>query len=132
MQATLFQRASIEAPKVVLVDDDRPVLVSLRFFLETEGFDVEAFESGTDLLAQPMLPVKGCFVIDYHMPEMNGLELLAQLRDRRSLLPAFLITGHPDLAIERKAAHAGVLQVFCKPHLGGALVQGIRKALREH
>ncbi|WP_051335406.1 response regulator [Methylocapsa acidiphila] len=118
--------------KIVLVDDDLPVLGSLQFMLEAEGFDVDVFESGATLLLQPVLPDKGCFVIDYHLPEMDGLELLARLRDRRCVLPAILITGDPDQTIEHKAAGAGVLLVLRKPHLGDGLIEGIRKALRDH
>lgn len=131
MPAVLHMRASFETPKVVLVDDDLSVLASLCFLLKTEGFDVDAFDSGMALLSQPTLPGRGCFVIDYHMPVMNGLELLARLRARRSYLPAFLMTGQQDRLIEQKAAHAGVSRVFFKPHLGDGLVQSIQEALQD-
>lgn len=132
MPAPLHPHALSETPKVVLVDDDLSVLGSLRFLLEAEGFDVDAFDSGMALLLQSTLPAKGCFVIDYHMPIMNGLELLARLRDRRSSLPAILITGQTDRLIEQKAAYAGVSQVFFKPYLGKGLVHGVRKALQHY
>jgi len=60
------------------------------------------FKSGMELLSQPALPNRGCFVIDYSMPLMNGLELLARLRARRSTLPVILITGRPDRRSTRK------------------------------
>jgi FixJ family two-component response regulator len=132
MQAIPVSHVSLETAKVVLVDDDLSVLGSLRFLLEAEGFDVDAFDSGIKLLSLPALPARGCFVIDYHMPVMNGLELLERLRDRRSALPAILITGQLDRLIEQKAARAGVLQVFSKPHLGKGFIQRIRKALQDH
>jgi two-component system, LuxR family, response regulator FixJ len=118
-----------ESAKVVLVDDDLAVLGSLRFFLELEGFDVIAFESAKALLSQPALPSRGCFVIDYCMPLMNGLELLTQLRARRSTLPAILITGQTDRSIDQRAARAGVLQVLRKPQLNDGLVKYIQEAL---
>jgi two-component system, LuxR family, response regulator FixJ len=132
MPALLHTHASLETPKVVLVDDDLSVLASLCFLLEAEGFDVNAFDSGVALLSQPTLPGRGCFVIDYHMPVMNGLELLARLRARRSNLPAFLMTGQQDGLIEQRAAHAGVSRVFFKPHLGDGLIRSIQKALQDH
>jgi len=132
MPALLHTRASFETPKVVLVDDDLSVLASLCFLLEAEGFDVDAFGSGMALLSQPTLPGRGCFVIDYHMPVMNGLELLARLRARRSYLPAFLMTGQQDRLIEERASHAGILQVFFKPHLGDGLVRSIQKLFQDH
>jgi FixJ family two-component response regulator len=64
-------------PSVYIADDDMDVLGSLRFLLETDGFEVHAFRSGTALLSllhavdQP--PVS-CFVIDNRMPDINGVE----------------------------------------------------------
>lgn len=130
MQASFYSQSAFEAAKVVVVDDDLAVLESLRFLLETEGFDVAAFDDGLELLLQPILPIKGCFVIDYKMPVMNGLELLARLRERRSWLPAILITGDLDGAIEQRAARAGVSRVLRKPLLGDGLIEGILAALR--
>lgn len=122
-------RCSLEPLKVVLVDDDLAVLSSLQFLLELEGFDVVSFKSGPELLSQPALPSRGCFIIDYSMPSMNGLELLAELRARRSTLPVILMTGRADRSIEQRAAQAGVLQVLRKPQLNDGLVKSIRDAL---
>jgi two-component system response regulator FixJ len=122
-------QSSLAPPKVVLVDDDLAVLSSLQFLLKLEGFDVVTFKSGPELLAQPVLPNRGCFVIDYSMPVMDGLELLAQLRARRSTLPVILITGRADRSIDQRAAQAGVLQVLRKPQINDGLVKSIREAL---
>ena len=122
-------RCSLEPVKVVVVDDDLAVLSSLQFLLELEGFDVVSFKSGPELLSQPALPNRGCFIIDYSMPLMNGLELLAELRARRSTLPVILMTGRADRSIEQRAAQAGVLQVLRKPQLNDGLVKSIREAL---
>jgi two-component system response regulator FixJ len=129
MQSSAFDRPPMEPAKVVLVDDDLAVLRSLRFLLETEGFIVDTFQSGAELLLQPMLPSRGCFVIDYRMPVMNGLELLARLRDRKSTLPVILMTGLADGAIDEHAARAGAHGVVHKPNLHGGLVETIRRAL---
>ncbi len=129
MPSSASGHLSTEPAKVVLVDDDLAVLRSLRFLLEAEGFVVDTFQSGAELLLQPSLPARGCFVIDYCMPVMNGLELLARLRDRKSTLPAILMTGHADDRIDAHAASAGVRRVFHKPNLHGGLVETIRHAL---
>jgi two-component system response regulator FixJ len=129
MPNSVFDRPPMEPAKVVLVDDDLAVLRSLRFLLEAEGFEVDTFQSGAELLLQPNLPSRGCFVIDYCMPVMNGLELLARLRDRKSMLPVILMTGHNDGQIDENAERAGVRRVFHKPNLHGGLVETIRHAL---
>ncbi|HUI19850.1 MAG TPA: response regulator [Methylocella sp.] len=110
------------------MDDDSAVLSSLQFLLELEGFDVVTFTSGEELLSQPVLPDRGCFVIDYSMPFMNGLEVLARLRARRSMLPVIFITGRSDGSIERRALQAGALKVLRKPHINESLIGAIGEA----
>ena len=89
-------RAGVGAKQVVLVvDDDSAVRNSLRFTLEVEGFEVRAYPSAHELLDEDRLPTLSCLVTDYHMPAMNGLELVAQLRGRDVLIPAILVTPDP-------------------------------------
>src|SRR5271166_4756152 len=77
-------RAAVGAkPVILVVDDDFAVRSSLKFALEVEGFEVLAYSSAHELLNDDSLPTASCLVTDYHMPGMNGLELVAQLRDRR-------------------------------------------------
>jgi FixJ family two-component response regulator len=113
---------------VIVIDDDSAVLSSLRFSLELEGFDVEAYRSGGEVLAQETHPTAGCLVIDYNLPDMNGLELLSVLRRSHVVLPAILITTHPSALLLRNAAAAGV-PIVEKPLLGNALIDAIRHAL---
>jgi FixJ family two-component response regulator len=115
-------------PVLLVVDDDVAVLNSLKFCFEIEGFAVRLYADTSALLSDPDLPGFGCLVIDYHMPDMNGLELLARLRSNGVALPAVLITGHPGPAPRRRAAEAGIAIVE-KPLLGNALTEAIRRAL---
>lgn len=114
---------------VILVDDDIAVLRSMRFLLEAEGFEVLTFRSGLELLAEPALPTRGCFVIDYAMPGMNGLQLLDKLRDRSSTLPAILLTARVDRSIDERAIRSGVLEVLHKPNFSGGLIKSVKEAL---
>ena len=113
---------------MVVIDDDPAVRSSLKFALEVEGFAVRIYPTGSDLLNEEEMPESGCLVADYNLPGMNGLDLLARLRERKVRLPAILITTHPSAAVRRRAASAGVRLVE-KPLLGDALFQGIRAAL---
>jgi FixJ family two-component response regulator len=114
-----------DAYEVIIVDDDAAVLSALKFSLEVEGFPVATYRSGAGLLAQENLPPSGCLVLDFRLPESDGLELLAKLRRRRVSLPAILITSHPSPALRSRAAFANV-PIVEKPLLGNALSETIR------
>ncbi len=116
---------------IYVVDDDSDVLGSLQFLLETDGFDVRTFKSGAALLRDVAPDNADCFVIDYKMPNMNGLDLIKLLRSKDISAPIILITGHPDEHIDERAAIAGVHLVLRKPLLDDSLIGHIRGALDE-
>ena len=116
---------------VYVVDDDADVLGSLRFLLETDGFDVRTFRTGTALLGAVSPTGVDCFVIDYKMPDINGIDLTSRLRDRDIAAPVILITGYPDEKISARAEAVGVRHVLRKPLLDESLVTHIRGAIQE-
>jgi FixJ family two-component response regulator len=119
-------------PMVYVVDDDAGVLGSLRFLLETDGFVVRTFRSGTALLGAPFSGEIDCFVIDYKMPDINGIDLVGELRNRGIEAPVVLITGYPDKNIAPRAAAAGLKHVMRKPLLEDSLIKQIRTAIAEY
>jgi len=123
--------SSAHKPSVYVVDDDVGVLGSLRFLLETDGFEVRTFRSGTALLSATRPADVDCLVIDYKMQDMNGLDLVAQLRSNNVVAPVILISGYPDEKIAERAATAGIERVLLKPLLGDSLSKQIRSAIQE-
>ena len=121
--------AAQEKDTVVVVDDDPAVCSSLQFSLETEGFQVQTFANGPELLKQEQLPARGCVIIDYYLPGMNGLELALALRERHISLPIILITTHPNRSLRQSAAAEGI-EIIEKPLLGNSLSEIIRAAVR--
>ena len=114
---------------IYVVDDDHDVRTSLRFLLETEGFDVRTFRSGVALLASFTRNRADCLVVDYKMAELDGLELAFRLRRLNVATPIILITGYLDESISAKASSAGVRQVLLKPNLDGNLIDSVRTAI---
>ena len=104
---------------IYVVDDDYDVLRSLRFLLETEGFEVRTFRSGSALLGSSPRHGADCLVVDYKMAGIDGLELAERLRGLDVSAPIVMITGYPDENIASKASSAGVRQVLLKPNLEG-------------
>ncbi|QAU48336.1 response regulator [Bradyrhizobium guangzhouense] len=117
-------------PTVYVVDDDDAVLGSLRFLLETDGFAVRTFRNATALLNTTSPSGADCYLIDYKMPDINGIELAGRLHQSDRDTPVILITGYPDKNISARAKAAGVKDVILKPLLDENLVKRIRRAIQ--
>jgi len=115
-------------PAVILVDDDPAVRHSLAFVLGLEGYQVRTFATAGAMLAMDTVPDRSCLIIDYALPDLNGLELLAKLRTMGVSHPAILITSNPTPALRRRAA-AALVPIVEKPLLSSSLTDAIRAAM---
>jgi FixJ family two-component response regulator len=104
-----------DAVIVAVIDDDDDVGDVIGGLLETMGYQVETYRSGTDFLSKARLDRLACLVVDQTMPRMTGLEMIERLSERGVNIPALLITGIHDPEVERKAASLGVMTVLEKP-----------------
>jgi FixJ family two-component response regulator len=100
---------------IFIVDDDDATRDSLRLLFEVEGLDAREFADGRAFLDH-VRPVAGdCLLLDLHMPGMNGLEVLAELRGRGDWLPVIIVTALADAATRRCALGGGAFAVLDKP-----------------
>ncbi len=83
---------------ILVVDDDDGVRRFIVETLETSGYRVTAAASGPEGLARFGEAMPDVLVVDYAMPEMNGVELVRQVRDRRPGFPVVMATGYADMA----------------------------------
>ena len=113
-------------PVIAVIDDDPAVCNSLKFSLELEGFAVPAYRSGAELLAAGDFRDCKCFIIDQRMPGMSGMELIAELRQRKVSTPTILVVSQPNKVVSGRAAAAHV-PIIEKPLLSNALLQKIRE-----
>lgn len=106
----------VEPDQVVyLVDDDEALRDSLVWLLESNGYQVLAYESGEAFLAQYSAEMTGCLVLDVRMPGMSGLELFDALQERHCVLPVIFITGHGDVPMAVRAVKRGAMDFIEKP-----------------
>jgi len=131
---TIDERSDSQAPplravdrSVFVIDDDPAILASLKFSLEIEGYVVYTYSSPKALIADATRKTWGCLVIDYNLPESNGLQLLGELRRIGVGMPAILITTNPSPHLRMRAAAASV-SIVEKPLIGNTLVDAIRTA----
>ena len=103
-------------PIVLLVDDDDVFRTTLRTLLEQDAsfdFCVEA-RSGTEAMGRARHFVPDLAILDFFLPEMNGLQLAQELREFVPRLPIFLVTADRDLHAEKEALSCGIDAVFSK------------------
>lgn len=120
-------------PTIVVVDDDEVVRDSLKVLLELRKYQVYEFGSAAAFLsdrAGAAATAAGCLVLDIHMPDMTGIELLRQLRSKGDRTPAILITGRRDAATQSQAQSLGAIALLDKPISHPALFSAIEQALK--
>lgn len=100
---------------VAVVDDDDAVRDSVRFLLEAAGFHVIAFPSAESFLADREGVRCGCLLLDQHMPNVSGLELLQRLRHAGHDMPVAIVTGSPSAQLTHRALELGASMVLEKP-----------------
>ncbi|HEX6957565.1 MAG TPA: response regulator [Ferrovibrio sp.] len=126
----------VSSPKAVIgvIDDDELVRDSLKALLETRHYAVIDFGSGREFLDTEASGKAGgrggiaCLLLDIHMPDMTGMELLTLLRRRGDRTPVILITGRGDAALQSQAQALGA-PLLDKPVASPALFAAIEKAL---
>ncbi len=114
---------------IALVDDDRNILTSVSMALEAEGFQVRTYKDGEEalrgLVAQPV----DLAVLDIKMPRMDGMELLARLRQKVGL-PVIFLTSKDDEVDELLGLRMGADDYIRKPFSQRLLIERIRVLLR--
>jgi two-component system, LuxR family, response regulator FixJ len=113
---------------VAVVDDDDAVRDSLRFLLEAAGYDVLTFGSAGEFLSSAEIGTLACVLVDQHMPQVTGLELVARLRTTWPELPVALMTGSPSAELTRRAFELGVTDMLEKPLQEQGLLQFVEQA----
>jgi len=116
-------------PTVLVVDDDDAVRDALCFLLAVHGFDALGVPGGQQLLAVAPHHPQACILIDYSMPEMDGMQTLRALRDQGMQQPAIFMTGHAKEEIGAAGASLGAVATLSKPCDDAELVALIREAL---
>ena len=101
---------------VLIVDNDESFRPVLRTLLEQDGGFDFCIEAGSAIeaikRARHFLP--NLVILDFCLPEMNGLQLAQELREIMPQLPLFLLTADRNLHVELQALSCGIDAVFSK------------------
>lgn len=101
--------------KILIVDDEERMCRLLRRVLEKEGYLCHTAMSGVDALSRLERDDYDLIITDIQMPEMNGLELINEVRDYNPELPIVVITAYGTVESAVQALRAGAYDYITKP-----------------
>ena len=117
--------------RVMVVDDDAETLALLREVVAKEGYEVETAEDAETALRRLDEWLPELLITDIHMPGMDGLALLAAVREKEPDIPVVLLTAFGSLKTAVDAIKAGAFDYLSKPFIVDDIRLVIRRAL-EH
>ena len=114
---------------VHVIDDDAAVRDAVGVLLSTEGFKVHSYASALAFLEAVAKNGEGCVVTDVRMPEMNGIELIARMKEEGLSIPVVVLTAHADVPLAVEAMKLGASDLLEKPFDDSALLAAVDAAL---
>jgi two-component system response regulator FixJ len=111
----LETQVATDTPVVGLIEDDERAREALSFQLCTAGFQVVSHASAETFLGAPWSDKFDCIIVDICLPKMNGLQLMAEIKQLTPFVSIVFITGHGDMSIGVEAMKNGAFDCLEKP-----------------
>jgi len=101
-------------PTILLIDDEVTFVKNVAKYMTTAGHDVLTAQNGADGLAL-LTNAPDVVVIDYRLPDMDGIALIRNIRERDPNVPILMITGHGSIELAVEAMKVGANDLLTKP-----------------
>ena len=116
-------------PVVFVVEDVVALAETYAAFLRPEGFEVRVFDLGSDALAALENTTPQLILLDVQLPDMNGLEVLRQIKDRGLATEVVILTGQGSIKLAVDAMREGAFDFVVKPCSADRLRTTARNAI---
>jgi len=118
--------------KILVIDDEKPVVELHRKLLENEGYDVIVAYNGLEALGKVFTEEPDLILTDVSMPKMDGLELCEQLKngEHTNLVPIIMVTALDDFDYKVRGKEIGADDFLVKPIRPRELYARVRSLLR--
>jgi two-component system response regulator FixJ len=117
-----------EKKLIHIIDDEDSFRRSASFMLRASGFAVETWPTGPAFLTAMNRVERGCILLDFRLPEMDGLKFQAALFDHHVAMPIIFLTGHGNISVAVQAMKAGAVDFLEKPCEQSVLLAAIKSA----
>jgi two-component system, NtrC family, response regulator PilR len=105
----------VTSARVLVIDDDEVMLDACRRILRPAGFEVDVESEGLPGRARALETDYDLVLVDLRLPDVDGLDLLAALRERQPDAELMVITGHSSLDSALQAGRLGAVDYLPKP-----------------
>jgi DNA-binding response OmpR family regulator len=117
--------------KLLLVDDEDTIRTLVKHELQAHGYDVDEAENGPTALEKLSASPFDLVVLDIRMPDMDGLEVLRNIRENNLVPKVVMLTGVDELKIARDSLQFGANDFMTKPFEFKHLLTCINRVLSE-
>jgi DNA-binding NtrC family response regulator len=100
---------------ILIVEDDNTIRVTVGNFLARQGFNVEVAENGQQALTLLKEKAFALVLLDLHLPDMHGLDILAKIRESDDQPLVVIMTAYPEVRTAVAALKAGAYDYINKP-----------------
>jgi len=114
---------------VLIVDDESAIRESLQTLLELEGYEVDTASDGEEGLAKLADRPYDLVLLDFAMPDRNGIDILREIRERDADLAVIMITAYGTVENAVNAMQAGATNFIQKPWDNEKLLADVRTAV---
>ncbi len=117
--------------RVLIVDDDKDILRSLKDIMSSKGYQVDVAETAESALEKTKNQYFNLALLDIRLPDMEGTELLAKIHKERPMMMKIMITGYPSLDNAVRALNLGADAYVMKPVNPENLLKVVEEKLKE-
>ena len=130
MKETTIRGPSTDAATqtVDIVDDDPSVRRALGRLLNSVGLAFRAYDSATAYLVSADREAAACLLLDIHLPEMSGIQLLEHLSEVAPDLSVICMTGRDEPDVDDRVRAVGARKCLRKPFDEGELFEAISRS----
>jgi DNA-binding NtrC family response regulator len=114
---------------ILVVDDEAEIREGLELLLSTEGYAVEAAETGSQGLSAIEEKPYDLLLLDVSLPDRNGIDILKEIRQRDPFLSVILITAYGSIDMARAAFKSGAQDYITKPWSNDELLAQVAQAV---
>jgi DNA-binding NtrC family response regulator len=117
--------------RVLIIDDERPVLMTLEALLERHGYDVETAGTASQGVKLLKSNLPSLVLLDLQLPDANGLEMLDRIKTELPKVQVIILTAHDSLHNAIESIKRGAFHFISKPYAPEELLSLVEKALEK-